>query len=114
MRFIKKTSEYRDIYREHRKVSGNLFTLLYKENRDNMEAAFGIVIKGKIGNAVVRNKLKRRLRAYLRGKEDILSDHISVVIIAKESAAAAGWEEINIEMDRDLELIKNSTTRHDR
>ena len=91
-------------------MSGNLFTLLYKEIRDNKEPAFGIVIKKKIGNAVVRNKLKRRLRAYLRGKKDHLSDHVSVVIIAKDGAGSAGWQEINIEMDSSLELIKSSIT----
>ena len=99
MRIIKKTSEYQEVYREHHKVQGKYFTVLYNLSKNWEEPAVGIVIKSKIGKAVIRNKLKRRIRAYLHQHSDQIDRTVSAVIIARNNAAEAGWKDINNDLD---------------
>jgi|SRR5690554_542382 ribonuclease P protein component len=105
MRFIKKTSEYRDIYREHQKVQGNYFTVLYCLNGEVEEPSVGIVIRSRVGKAVVRNKLKRRIRAYLHQHSEQITSGVSAVIIARNNASEANWEDINRDLDDCFSLI---------
>ncbi len=107
MRFIKKTTEYQDIYREHYKVQSEYFTLLYKLKAESNEAAVGIVIRGKVGKAVIRNILKRRIRAYLKQKQNNINNNIAAVIIGRVNAAEAGWQDINNDLDRCFGEIKD-------
>ena len=45
----------------------------------------GFCISRKTGNAVVRNKLRRRLREIVRGSESCLKPHWEIVIVARET-----------------------------
>ncbi len=64
-------------------------------------ARFGLVVTRKLGGAVVRNRIKRRLREVLRrvGMRLLGSD---VVLLARRSAADAPWEELVADVSRAL------------
>ncbi len=72
----------------------------------------GIVVSGKVGNAVVRNRVRRRLREALRGllagglrPEASFRGTASVdmVVIARPSAAEAGYAELRAALERAME-----------
>ena len=54
-----------------------------------------IVVRKKLGNAVVRNRLKRRLRAIMRSAER--SCCMSIVILCQPSAVKAPFSELERE-----------------
>ena len=56
---LKKNAQFQYVYRRGKGISDAILTLIYVKNR---QTRVGIVISKKIGNAVLRNKLKRRLR----------------------------------------------------
>lgn len=72
----------------------------------------GIVVSGKVGNAVVRNRVRRRLREALRG---LLSGglrpeasfrgvaSVDMVVIARPSAAEAGYAELRSALARAMD-----------
>jgi ribonuclease P protein component len=92
MRFIKKGWEFQSIYKEHQRLNCSYFTLLLQQKNDIDGPAFGIVIRKKIGNAVVRNKLKRRLRAFFREMGRKLPANLRTVVIARNEASSISWD----------------------
>lgn len=55
----------------------------------------------KVGNAVVRNRIKRWVREFVRSTPDWLPDHVDVVVIAKHNAARlAGLADVSADLGR--------------
>lgn len=54
------------------------------------QSRFGITVSRKVGNAVVRNRVKRWLREAIRHERALTSGRWDVVFIAHPSAAEAG------------------------
>ena len=71
----------------------------------------GFSVSNKVGHAVVRNKLKRRLRAVCRVLAPTL-EKAQIVIVAKPAAADMTYDDINKEVTRlfnKAKLFKNVT-----
>jgi len=58
--------DYNKLRQSHNKIIGRFFIVVFLPEEDIKESAAGITVSKKIGNAVVRNKVKRRIRAFLR------------------------------------------------
>ncbi|MDP8203103.1 MAG: ribonuclease P protein component [Candidatus Tenebribacter mawsonii] len=97
--------EYQSIYRDNVKTEGNLFVFLKKKILEDYFAV-GIVVSKKVGNAVIRNKVKRRVRAFLREHEGLHPTGVEMVIIAKSDAGSAIWQKIKDELIQLFENIK--------
>ena len=84
--FVKKSSEFRKIYDKGEKRSSPFFILFITSN-DNHNLEIGLTVTKKIGNAVTRNRIKRRLRALALNLSRIAPDlSHRVVVIAKKAA----------------------------
>lgn len=53
----------------------------------------GISVSKKIGNSVVRHRVKRLVKESYRLHEDLFNSGLDMVIVARRSAAAAGYKE---------------------
>jgi ribonuclease P protein component len=106
MRFITSTREFQSVYKNHAKFSGNLFICLINENSSAEELAIGIVVSKKVGKAVCRNKIKRRIRSFFREHKDQIFAKGKMIIIAKPAAANAEWQNIKDELYDFLERIE--------
>ena len=51
-----------------------------------------VVASKKVGRAVVRNKVKRRLRTLYRRNKQMLQKNLDLVIIAKKEAHEVPWQ----------------------
>jgi ribonuclease P protein component len=81
-------SEYDAVYREGRRRTSREFTVFLRPN--GLERSrFGWSIKKALGNAVRRNRIRRRLREILRLHRQEIAPGWDVVIHPRSSAATA-------------------------
>jgi ribonuclease P protein component len=66
----------------------------------------GFITSRKIGNAVVRNRVRRRLREIVRGHQRELRDGISIVVIAQPAAGCSTYSALE---DEWLRLAKRAS-----
>jgi len=69
----------------------------------------GFVVSRSVGNAVVRNRVKRRLRHAAGARISLLPDGALLVVRAKAPAASASYEELVSDLDRCLDRSLDST-----
>jgi len=61
--------------------------------------AYGITIVNKVGNAVQRNKLKRRIKAWFNANSALLPLGIKINLIARTGAAELSWKDLCAEFE---------------
>ncbi len=62
----------------------------------------GLTVSGRVGNAVVRNRVRRRLREALRARYAQLAAAMDLVVIARPASANATWADLNTALDKVL------------
>lgn len=89
---IKKSYEFKEIINKRRFIKFVTFNVYYKKSELSY-SRFGLSVSKRLGNAVTRNKIKRRLRAQLLQIEfyDLCVDFI---IIARPSILCSKNEDI--------------------
>lgn len=95
---IKKNEEFKLIYRSGKSCANDslIMYVLKQEKENNIEyKRIGISASKKIGNSVVRHRVTRVLRECFRLHRDELKSGYDIVVIARQPAAAMGYEEMS-------------------
>lgn len=88
-RRVRSRSEFQRIQREGRRVTTPSFVLLLAAREaDGAAARLGITASKRVGNAVVRNRVKRVVREAFRRSGTLFEPDLDVVVIARAAAAA--------------------------
>jgi ribonuclease P protein component len=90
-------AEYDAVYREAKRRSSRQFTLFVRQNGLPI-SRFGWSIKKALGNAVKRNRIRRRLREILRMHRHEMAGGWDVVIHPRTSVAAAEFAGLAAEL----------------
>ncbi len=85
---LRKRKEFLGVYERGDKIQSTYFVLYMLEN-GRPHHRLGITASRKIGGAVVRNRIKRRLREIFRTNKQAIFPHCDLVVNAKRSAARA-------------------------
>ena len=93
-----------------KKISNKYLTIFFKKisNKDNKKLNISFVIKKKIGNAVNRNKIKRRLRNIMNDATKKIDINLKYcyLLIAKISVLNGSYENIKQTLFVDFRKIK--------
>ena len=106
---LKKNEDFKSLL-SGKKVSNKYSTIFFKRlsNKDTKKLNLSIVTKKKIGNAVIRNKIKRRLRNIMN--EAVKSININLnycyLLIARISVSKDPYETIKNATLEDFKKIK--------
>ena len=106
---LSKNEEFKSLLNQ-RKVSNKYVTIFFGNliNKDHRKLNISFVTKKKIGNAVKRNKIKRRLRNIMNEAVNKISINFnySFLVIAKSSMLNNEYKIIKETLFQDLDKIK--------
>ena len=104
---VKKNSDFRRIYARGRSAVTPHLVLYCRRNRLGNNR-IGITVSAKLGNAVVRNRIKRRLREIFRLNSSLLKSGNDIIIVARGRCTDALYREMEksfMDACRKLELL---------
>jgi ribonuclease P protein component len=92
-------SEFDAVYRTGKRRSSSHFTVFFRANQ-LPESRFGFSIKKALGGAVVRNRIRRRLREIVRGHRTEIPAGWDIVIHPKSRAERAEFVALTADLLR--------------
>lgn len=96
---LKNNYEFRRLYYKGKSAAGPLLVLYVRPNR-RKENRLGLTVGVKIGKAVIRNRVRRRLREIYRLNERTLRRGVDLVVVARTGAVEASYRELEQEFLR--------------
>jgi len=101
---ILRSADFRLIYDHGFRVSGPLFAAFCRAREgDGTGARLGLTVPRAVGKAVVRNRIKRRLREAFRLNRSKIAPQWDIVLNPRRAALEAEFSEIEREMGRVIE-----------
>ncbi|WAA12296.1 ribonuclease P protein component [Fervidibacillus halotolerans] len=90
---IKKNEEFQRIFKKGKSAANRQFIIYRLENeRDHFR--IGLSVSKKIGNAVVRNRIKRYIRQVFHELEQEIRPSYDLIIIARKPAKDMDYHEV--------------------
>jgi ribonuclease P protein component len=90
---LKKNYEFKRLYNKG-KNSASQYVAVYCRPNGGSSSRLGITVSGKIGGAVIRNRIRRRLKEIYRTNEHRLKPGFDIVIAARRKCISASYHEI--------------------
>ena len=96
-RRLTRASEYERVKRDGSARGGKLLTLSVVAAENSDRCRVGFVTSRRLGGAVVRNRVRRRLREIVRQHQHHLREGVWIVLVARKDAATAGYRALEHE-----------------
>ena len=90
---LKRNKQFRQVYRKGKSVACRELVLIYAKNRSDM-VHVGFSVGKNLGNSVVRNRVKRRLREAFRPNLPLLLPGFDLIVIARDAARDAPFSSL--------------------
>lgn len=106
---LKENYEFRRLYQKGASAVGGCMVIYCRRNRLGRNR-LGITVSVKIGNAVKRNRARRRLREVCRLNSPCLRQGWDMVLVARGRTLTAPWKELNdtfLRLCKKLELLQD-------
>jgi ribonuclease P protein component len=84
---LRSGKDFRRLSREGRRSAGAHFVVLAAAGRDAGRPRLGLTVSRRVGGAVARNRVKRRVREWFRQERGRLAPGTDWVVIARRGAA---------------------------
>jgi len=94
---VKKSSEIESILKNRKYSSNSYFTIYKKNNKETSHFRYAMSVNKKIGHAVVRNRLKRQVRAIIR--EFNIIDNVDIFIIVRNKILNLSFQEMKKQLE---------------
>jgi len=78
--------DFQVLYRWGKSAANSQFVVYYRRNANTERVRLGISASKKLGNAVVRNRLRRRIKEIVRHHVERVKPHHDLIIIVRKPA----------------------------
>ncbi|NLA32351.1 MAG: ribonuclease P protein component [Mollicutes bacterium] len=103
---IKKNYEFDFILNQGKSLNNKYFNIFFVESK-SFKPKFGIAVGKKVGNAVVRNKLKRIVTSMIDQNKYLFKNNRNYIIIVKDKCLKIKYEILEKEFINLLKEEKN-------
>ncbi len=93
MESLKKNDDFTKCYRTGKPFAGRLIVLYVRQNGTD-SSRLGISVSKKVGNSVVRHRVKRLIRESYRLHENMFNSGLDMAVVARRQAAESDFHEI--------------------
>jgi ribonuclease P protein component len=102
-----RSREFEHVAREGERASAPGFVVCVRRPRAVSGAAqrLGVTVSRRVGSAVVRNRIKRRLREWFRRERFHLAPGLELVVIARPSCARLSSAELHAQLEGALRRL---------
>lgn len=102
---VKKEKDFNAIFKEGKSFANRKFVIYRLENNEQ-HFRVGLSVSKKLGNAVMRNQIKRRIRHILIAHKDQLVENVDFVVIARKGVEILDYAEMEKNLLHVLKLSK--------
>ena len=105
---LKKNSDFRRLYSKGKSYA-NPYLVVYCRKSPAPVGRVGYTVSVKLGHAVVRNRVRRRLREIYRLNRPLLKSGRDIIIVARTRCVGARYEKLNsafLDACEKLELLR--------
>ena len=89
---LKKNSDFQKVF-QNRKSKVNKYLIMYVLENGTDYNRLGIVVSKKVGNSVVRHRVKRLIKESYRLHEPMFSRGLDIVVVARVGANAINYDD---------------------
>ena len=102
---VKREKDFKAIFKDGTSFANRKFVVYQLENQQN-HFRVGLSVSKKLGNAVTRNQIKRRIRHILLSVREHLADNVDFVVIARKGVENLDYAEMEKNLLHVLKLSK--------
>lgn len=103
---LRKPYEFRRVRAEGRRIASPAFLLVKADRVDGKLPRLGLVVSRRVGNAVVRNALKRGIREWFRSEGQELLGAADLVVVARTPAAGLTGRVLHGQLSTQLQDLR--------
>ena len=102
---VKKEKDFSAIFKKGESFANRKFVIYRLENNEQ-HFRVGLSVSKKLGNAVTRNQIKRRIRHIIQNAKGSLVEDVDFVVIARKGVETLGYAEMEKNLLHVLKLSK--------
>ena len=104
-------ADFQAVYEQGKKhFSGNV-TTFYRERQDSDGPRVGFAVGKVLGGAVQRNRIRRRMRAAVAGRLNLMARPLDVVMHPRKSVLNLEFSRLDAEIERVFSSLQKGKTR---
>ena len=102
---VKREKDFKAIFKEGTSFANRKF-VIYQLDNQKKHFRVGLSVSKKLGNAVTRNQIKRRIRHILQNAKVGIAEDVDFVVIARKGVETLGYAEMEKNLLHVLKLSK--------
>lgn len=91
---LRKNEDFSSVYTGGNSKA-NKYLVMYLSKNELGINRYGVSVSKKVGNSVVRHRLKRMIKESLRLRNEMFNSGLDIVIVVRKSATLVGYHELD-------------------
>ena len=92
MERLRKNAQFSEVYRTHNSFADKFLIMYVRKNGESFNRV-GVSISKKVGNSVVRHRIKRLVKEAFRNSENMFNSGLDIVFVARKNAALMSYSD---------------------